>query len=392
VTDDHRYRAPAGVKQLGRIALFVGAAGVALAVLGAFTDARLFYHAWLLGFMLCLGITLGSLALLMVQHLTGGYWGLVIRHVAEAAARTLPFVLLLFVPLLFGLGDLYVWSRPEVMAADPLLQKKALYLNVPFFLARAAFYFACWMALSFFLNRWSRQAEETGDAAVLGRLRRLSAGGILIYGVTITFAAFDWLMSLEPHWFSSIFGMLTMAGQGLSGIAFSIVVVALLSRYEPFSELLTRKVMLDLGNLMLAFVMLWAYMSFAQFLIIWSGNLPAEIPFYLNRLNGGWQWTALVLVVFHFAVPFVALLMRATKRVPVGLGILAAWVIAMRWVDLFWLIGPEAHHGRFAIHWLDVAAPIGIIGLWVAVFTRQLAARPVLPVREVEALLGEPEH
>jgi hypothetical protein len=389
MSDDLAYRVPARIQRIGRLALTVGAIGVAIAATGAFVNPRQFFFSWLVGYMLCLGISLGCLALLMMQYLTGGLWGIVIRRIVEAGARTLPLVVLFFVPLLFGLRELFPWARPEVMAADVVLQRKALYLNVPFFLARAAIYFACWLAFAWFLSAWAERVEATGDQTAQIRLRRLGAGGILVYGFTITFASIDWLMSLEPHWFSSIFGMLMMVGQGLGAISFSIVIVALLSREKALSLLLTRKVMLDLGNLMLAFTMLWAYMSFSQFLIIWSGNLPEEIPFYIDRLNHGWQWMALGLVVFHFAVPFVALLMRATKQVPRNLAILAGLVLFMRLVDLFWIVAPEGRRGQFGVHWMDLAAPIGMAGLWVAFFAWQFALRPMLPVRETTHVLAE---
>jgi hypothetical protein len=390
MTLDSLYRAPARVPQLGRLLLGLGAVGVVAAGIGAFTNPRQFYFSWLIGFMLCLGLGLGSMGLLMVQYLTGGLWGLVTRRVFEASLRTLPFLLLLFVPILFGMADLYPWSRPEVMRADRTLQQKALYLNVPFFVVRAAVYFACWLALAWVLQRWGRQADE-GDPTARDRLRRTSAGGIVLYGVTITFAAIDWVMSLEPHWFSSIFGLLFITGQGLSAISLSIVVVGLLSGERPFTALLTRKVMLDLGNLLLAFTMLWAYMSFSQFLIIWSANLPEEIPFFLHRLNGGWQWVAGVLVVFHFAVPFLALLMRATKRAPTRLAVLAGWMIVMRYVDLVWFVGPEAFEGHFGLHWTTIVLPAALVALWAAVFARGLSARPIVPVHEVEAALAEME-
>jgi hypothetical protein len=387
VDDDQLYRAPARVRQLGRFALVAGLIGLAAAAFGAFVNPRQFFFSWLLGYMLCLGVSLGCLGLLMVQYLTGGLWGLVVRRIVEAGARTLPLVLLLFVPLLFGLQELYPWAVPKVVAADGVLQKKALYLNVPFFLVRAAIYFTCWLGVAWLLSAWGRRAED-GDPRAQERLRRLGAGGILLYGFTITFASIDWVMSLEPRWFSSIFGLLMMAGQGLAGISFAIIVVALLSREKPMSMLLSRKLMLDLGNLMLAFTMLWAYMSFSQFLIIWAGNLPEEIPFYIHRLNGGWQWMALGLVIFHFAIPFLALLMRATKQVPRNLAILAGWVLFMRLVDLFWLIAPEGRGGQFGVHWLDIAAPAGMFGIWLAFFAWRFASRPILPVGDTEAVLA----
>lgn len=389
---DVLFPAPASVPRFARAALVVGAGGLVLSLAGGALNPRQFFYSWLIGFMLCLGLTLGSLALLMVQYLTGGLWGLVTRRTLEAGARTLPLLVLFFLPLLLGLKWLYPWTDSALVARDAALHAKSLYLNLPFFVVRTAVYFACWFGLGWFLDRWSRQWEDTGDPAVLQRIRRLSAGGILIYGFSITFASIDWLMSIEPHWFSSIFGMLMMTGQGLAGIAFAAIVIGVLAAEKPFAGLLTRKVMLDVGNLMLAFTMLWAYMSFSQFLIIWSGNLPEEIPFYVHRLNRGWEWVALGLVVFHFGVPFVALLMRATKRVPRNLAILAAWVIVMRAVDLFWIVAPEARGGQFGLHWLDLAAPAGMLGVWLWAFGWLFAARPILPVREAEAVLGEIER
>jgi hypothetical protein len=389
VNHDAPFPAPASVPRFARAALVAGVAGLVLSLAGGLANPPQFFHSWLIGFMLCLGLALGSLALLMVQFLTGGLWGLVTRRTLEAGARTLPLVLLFFLPLLAGLRTLYPWTDAALVARDEVLRAKALYLNLPFFLLRAAIYFASWLVLAWLLERWAARWEESGDPGVSGRMRRLSAGGILIYGFTITFASVDWLMSLEPHWYSSIFGMLMIVGQGLSAIAFAAVVIGIVASEKPFAGLLTRKVMLDVGNLMLAFVMLWAYMSFSQFLIIWSGNLPEEIPFYVHRLNRGWEWIGLALVVFHFAVPFVALLMRATKRVPRNLGILAALVVVMRAVDLFWIVAPEARNGQFGIHWLDVVAPLGMLGVWLFAFGWLFAARPILPVREAEAVLAE---
>jgi len=380
---DPAYRAPAGVARAGRLALVAGLVALALAVVGAYVDPRHFFHSYLLGYLLCLGVTLGGLALAMVSNLTGGLWAVATKRVFEAASRTLPALIILFVPILLGTGYLYPWSDQSVVASDELLQKKAAYLNLPFFYARAAIYFVVWGALAWALNAWSARYERTADQALLRRLRGLSAGGILLYVVTMTFAAFDWLMSLEPHWFSSIFGLLIVTGQGLSAIAFAILVTTRMAEQDVFRALLGRKVMLDVGNLMLAFTMLWAYLSFSQFLIIWSGNLPEEIAFYIHRLHGGWQGVGLALAVFHFAVPFLALLLRATKRAPTVLGAVAAWVLLMRLVDLFWFVGPQSSPEHFSLHWLDIVTPAGLAGLWFAVFAWQYRSRPVVPLAEI---------
>jgi hypothetical protein len=336
---------------------------------------------------------LGSLAIVMVPHLSGGAWGLVIRRVLESATRTMPLVALLFVPLLFGLASLYPWARPDVVAADVALQRKQAYLNVPFFIARTAIYFALWGGIAFFLNRWSLEQDRRGTVSDR-RFRLLSAPGLLIYGLTVTFMSVDWVMSLDPHWFSTIFGVLFMGGQALSAMAFAIAVLLVLAAYPPLSEIVAPSHFHDLGKLLLAFVMLWAYFAFSQFLIIWSGNLPEEIPWYIHRLHGGWRWVALLIVVGHFVLPFVLLLSRDLKRTGRTLAAVAGLVIVMRLVDLFWMIAPVSREGEFGLHWLDLAAPLGVGGLWLAFYIRQLGSRALLPVHDpyFEESLGHGRH
>lgn len=372
---------PPDLRRLQQRALLVGIAALALCGLGAIVSPAQFFHSYLMAYMLWLGMALGCLAIAMVHHLSGGAWGVVIRRILEAGTRTLPLMALLFIPLVFGIQSLYVWARPEAVAADEILQDKQIYLNVPFFLTRAAIYFFVWVGVSYFLNRWSLEQDRTA-VPFSRRLQLLSAAGLVLYGLTTTFAAFDWMMSLEPHWFSTIFGVLIMGGQGLSALALVIATAFLLSRRKPFSDVMTTAHFHDLGNLLLAFVMLWAYFAFSQFLIIWSGNLTEEIPWYLHRLQTGWQGIGALLVLFHFAVPFVLLLSRGNKKSAGTLAAVASGLIVMRLVDLFWLIGPEAHSHGFAVHWLDLLAPIGIGGLWIAVFARELDARPLLPLKD----------
>lgn len=379
--------------RLQQRALIVGLVGLAAGVIGAFMNADQFFRSWLIGFLFCLGLALGSLGLLMVQHLSGGQWGLVSRRVFEAATRTLPLVTLFFIPILFGMRPLFLWARPEAVQADRILQTKAPYLNVPFFIGRAVVYFALWLLCMFLLNKWS-DAQDRGEAAVTApemvRFRKVSAPGLLFLVLTVTFASIDWVMSLDPHWFSTIFGLLTVVGQGLSALAFTIAVLALIAPTGALAGRLTPRHFHDLGKLMLAFVMLWAYLSFSQFLIIWSGNLPEEIPWYVDRIRGGWGVVAVLLVLGHFALPFLLLLSRDLKRHSGMLAKVAIFVILMRLVDLIWLVAPTFSHAsadqgsRFEpmLHWMDVVIPVGLAGLWVFLFARQLRSRPLLPTND----------
>jgi hypothetical protein len=363
-------------------ALLVGVAALLLALVGAIFWPTAFFQAWLWSYMFFIGVPLGCLALLMLQYLTGGAWGLVIRRLTEAAARTLPLLAVLFVPIAVGIPWLYHWSHPEAVATDPVLQLKSLYLNIPAFLARAAVYFAGWMGLAFVLNRASLEVEATGSPRAYRKLRVASAFGLVFYAFSITFMSIDWIMSVDAHWFSTMFGLLFIAGQVLSALAFLIASIVLLSRWRPFAFAITPRHIHDIGKLMLALVMVWAYFTFSQFLIIWSGNLPEEIPWFLERLRGGWEYVGLALVVLHFAVPFALLLSRDLKRDLRKIAAVALLVIAMRFVDLFWLTAPSFHHGHFVLSPMDILVPIGIGGVWLAFLAREVARRPLLPLSD----------
>jgi hypothetical protein len=345
-----------------------------------------FFRSCLIAYLFWFGIAAGSLPLLMLHHLVGGTWGFVIRRALEAATRTLPLMLLLFLPILFGVHSLYEWSQPESVAHDPVLQAKHAYLNVPFFIVRAAMYFIAWLVWAFFLNRWSAEQDATGNPLLLRRFQLFSAAGIVVYSLTVTFASIDWGMSLEPHWFSTIYGMLFIVGQSLAALASVTAIAARLSDSPPVSDHVTPHVFQDLGNLLLAFVMLWAYISFSQYLIIWSGNLPEEIPWYLRRGTNGWQWVAAVLALFHFAVPFLVLLGRGNKRNKQLLTGVAVAVLLMRWVDIYWLIAPS-FGGGVRIHVFDVLLFAVIGGIWLYVFRGQLNSRPLLPLRDPSFVL-----
>jgi hypothetical protein len=373
------------ITRLRNIALTAGIVGLLLAAIGLFVAPEQFFRSYLWSFLFWFGIAMGSLPLLMLYHLVGGAWGFTIRRIIECGTRTLPIFALLFVPIVLGVPRLYEWSHAAVVAENDVLRQKQAYLNIPFWIIRAVFYFGIWLFYSYRLNRLSAIQDETGDARLMTRFQRLSAPGLAVYGLTITFAAFDWAMSLEPQWYSTIYGMLWMVSQALSGLAFAIAILALLSDQEPISRLSLPDNLHDLGNLLLALVMLWAYMSFAQLLIIWSGNLPEEISWYLSRLHNGWQWVAAALITFHFFVPFFLLLARLKKRRVHWIAAIATLVLVMRVVDMYWIITPAFYAERLTFHWLDIFALVGIGGVWLAIYARQLTAMPLLALHDPNA-------
>jgi hypothetical protein len=368
------------LEQYQRQFLLAGAAGAVVSLIGYFMNPTQFFQSYLMAYMFVLGLTLGSLALGMVHQLSGGAWGVVIRRQMGAASRVLPVLTVMFLPIVFGMSHLYEWTHADIVNADPVLKGKQLYLNTPFFLVRAAIYFAGWNTVSFLLNKWGLEQDQTGDPRYARRMQMLSGGGLLVYGLCITFASFDWLMSLEPHWFSTIYGVLILGGQGLSALAFLITALVWLARRPPLRDIVLPSHFHDLANLMLAFVMLWAYFSFSQYLIIWSGNLPEEIAWYLHRLQTGWRFVAVTLVIFHFMVPFLLLLSRTVKRAPDMIVKVALAILVARLVDLFWLIAPEFHHDGIFVSWMDVVLPATLISIWIGCFLWQLRGRALLPV------------
>jgi hypothetical protein len=379
---------PQRVGLVQRGALVAGVLGLALCGLGFATNPGAFYRAYLVAYLFWVGTGVGCLSLVMIHHLTGGMWGLVIRRILEAATRTLKFAPLFFLPILLGLPHIYPWADQARIAADEGLRKvmaeKALYLNAPFFAVRAGFYFMVWIGLAELLNKWSLQLDAGENLRISRRLRGLSGGGLIFMGLTITFASVDWAMSLDPSWFSTIYGILFMVGQALSALALVIVMLSLLARDEPFAGVVVPGTLHDLGKLLFAFVMLWTYVNLSQFIIVWSGNLPEEIPWYLHRLHGGWQFVAALIVAFHFVLPFFVLLSRDVKKNPALLANVAGLLFLLRFVDLYWLVGPELHHAGVGGMWMDAAAVVGVGGVWVWLFAWQLKNRPLLPIGEPE--------
>jgi len=359
-------------------ALLVGVVGALLLAFAGYRDPAQFFRSYLLGYVFWIGIPLGSLGLLMLHHLTGGGWGFVIRRLCEASTRTFLLMAVLFLPVVAGMASLYPWAQPE-WASEVHSGLKAAYLSRGFFLGRAVFYFAAWIFLGMMLSRWSLDEDNSHDPAAHGRMENLSAPGLLLYGFTSTFAVIDWVMSLEPHWFSTLFGMIFIVVQVLSAMAFSILVARRLADRQPLAGVALPSRFHDLGNLLFAFVMLWAYLSFCQFLLIWSGNLKEEIPWYMSRLQSPWVAVALFLIIFHFAVPFLVLLNRPIKRRKHALAAIAGALLLISMVDVYWLIVPAFFPKAPQVHPTDILALATIGGLWIWAFAGQLRGRPLVP-------------
>jgi hypothetical protein len=393
--------APPAIKAIGRRSLVIGAVASVIAVALAFSNPTVFFRGYLLSFMDWLGLCLGSMAILMIRHLTGGGWGMVIRRVLGAAMRTLPMLAALFLPLAFlGVPRLYPWAMPPEAIQNPTIREHlaknkfvtAGYLNSHGFFWRGVLYFVIWGLIVFLLSKWSAEQNKPPVRDNSNRFKAVSGPGLIIFAFTISFAAIDWVMSLDPSWISTIYGLLFVAGELLAGLCFAVVIERILYKYKPMSLLLRPDFVHDHGKFMLTFIMLWAYFSFSQWLIIWAGNLPEEITWYIRRLNGGWGYVGLFLALFHFAVPFVILLSRSFKRDVTKLVYLAAWLLFMRYVDLFWMIEPN-FSPTFSVTWADLVIPFAIGGLWLAYFCYNLTSLPLLPTYDVYAKqVLEPEH
>ena len=394
--------APPAIKTIGRRSLAIGAVASVIAVALAFTNPTVFFRGYLLSFMDWLGVCLGSMAILMIRHLTGGGWGMVIRRVLGAAMRTLPLLALLFIPLAVAvrLHLLYPWAMPLEGVQDPRIREHLAhnkfvtsgYLNWHGFILRGVVYFAIWGLLVYLLTRWSTAQDTPPVRDNSGRFKAVSGPGLIILAFTVSFAAIDWVMSLDPSWISTIYGLLFVAGELLAGLCFAVVIERILFKYKPMSLLLRPNFVHDHGKFMLTFIMVWAYFSFSQWIIIWSGNLPEEITWYIRRLNGGWGYVGIFLVLFHFAVPFVILLSRPFKRDVTKLVYLAAWLLFMRYVDLFWIVEPN-FSATFRVTWGDLVIPFAMGGLWLAYFCYNLSSLPLLPAYDVYAKqVLEPEH
>lgn len=363
---------PYPYERVRRTALMVGGVWLLLCIVGWIFQRDAFYRSYLVAWLFWLGVTLGAMGIVMLHHLLGGKWGVMVRRLGEHAAMTLPLLIVLFLPIALGMRSLFIWDRPEALAADAVLRHKHAWLNPQFFLGRAAGYAVIWLLMAWYLRAASLRHDRNGDRRIERRMHSVSAAGMVVYFLTMSLAAIDWLMSRDPRWFSTVFGFLVVTGQSISGICLLIVTFLLLAEHPPFKEFFSADVLNDLGNLLLTLVILWAYLAFVQLLVIWMGNKQDEIPWYVQRLNNGWQWIGLALVVLHFFVPFIVLLMRAAKRRgPIMLG-LCTGLLLLRAVDMFWMVAPSGDDPQprllHVLSWMDFVFPIGLGGLWVAMF------------------------
>jgi hypothetical protein len=382
------YPAPASVNRLQNGGFAIGGIALVVSALLLAKDPATFFRIYLMSYMLILGIALGSLGLLMLQHLTSGQWGVIIRRPLESATRTLPLLLVLFIPIwVFGMKYLYgAWLEPEHLAAEPLSKMQMSWLTQGGYRVRAIIYFMVWIGLALLFNYLSRQQDvHREDREIRRKLKFFAGPGIILYVFVMSFAAIDWVMSITPHWASTIYGFLFVAGQLISSMAMMVLIVVMLSRKGPLTGILSKRHLWQFGGFLFTFNMLWAYFSFSQLLIIWSGNLPEEISFYRSRLYGSWGAVAIVVLICHFFVPFFLLLSKDLKRNQNLLPKVAVWMIFMRLVDLYWLTQPEFMPGALAFPFridmiLPIALPIALLGIWLGFFAWNLKREPLLPL------------
>lgn len=364
-----------------RVAVIVGVVAAVLLGLGVFIDLSHFFQAYLVAFLFWLGISLGCLALLMVHMLVGGPWGFPIQRILAAGARTVPLMAVLFLPLLLGAEYLYIWTEPEIVQADELLRQKTAYLNLPFFTVRSLFYLVVWIVLVLLLTRASYRLDVTGEVRLARRAQRLSGPGLILLLLTVSFAAIDWSMSLEPYWYSSIYGLLIISGQVLGALSLAVALLVLLHDRPPLAGLLRPLLIGDLGKLLFAALLGWFYFALIQFLVVWSANLLEEVVWYLNRTTGGWQWVALALVALHFILPFVLFILHHDRWRVAPLARIALLLLAMQLLHTYWLVIPAFRPGELVVHWLDLVAPLAIGGLWLALFAHRLRQQRLVPYR-----------
>jgi hypothetical protein len=362
------------------MAFIVGLVGIVLCLIGWITPAPTrdaFYRAWLYAWFFFTGLSLGCMAWVMIHHLVGGGWGRAIQRMAEAGAMNLLLMAILFIPIIIGAKSQYPWANPDLVSKDFVLQHRAGFMSLGPWTIRYVIYFLAWIGLTFWMVRLQRSYDLAPNYRKVVVLRRISAAGLVIYVYGITFAGTDWIMSREPHWFSNVFGFILSVGQALTAINFLVICLTLLLQREPLKSYVTRGHYNDLGNLMFTTIILWAYMNLAQFLISWMGNVQDDVKYYRTRWTMAYAITAIVL---HFFLPFFLLLSKDLKRRPERLMKVAIFIFLVHLADIWFMVWPsnEPVVASFNRFWLNIAAPVGIGGLWIAVFLSQLSRRPLL--------------
>lgn len=362
--------------------LIAGLVALAISIVGAWFDPAQFFRAYLAAYLFYWGLGLGGMALVMLYQLTGGAWGYLIRRLLEAQMRTIPVLAILFAPIAFGVRYLYLWAQPDVVATDKHLQYQQFYLNPTFFWIRAGVCFVVWMAMAYLFSAWSWRQDRSGDTRLERRVLTFSGIGAVVYGVTVHFTAIDWGMSLQPEFPSTIWGPLFVAGQCLSALALAIVGLAWAARREPLRDLVSLKALNDLGSLLFALLVMWSYMVWFQFMIVWIANLPQDVVWYRPLERAGWKWVGLGLLIFHFAIPFFLLLIRAVKQRIEILASVAALILLMQLVYHYFQVMPLFHADGIGQHWIDFFTPIAVGGLWLAAFLYTWQHWPVLPMHD----------
>jgi hypothetical protein len=364
---------------IGAVCAVLGAA--LCAVLGA-SNPKQFFFSYLVSFLFFLSLAIGGLFFVLIQYASQGRWGIVVRRVGETVFTTLPLMAVLFVPLLFGMGYLYPWSVPDAAQHDALLRWKAPFLNVPFFLIRAAVYFACWSFIAVLYYRLSRGQDSTGDLSVSARLRRFAGPSIIVLALTQTFASVDWIVSLTPHWYSTMFGVYFFAGSFVGFIALLSVVAPAMRRAGLLEAIITPEHLHDIGKFLFAFTAFWAYIAFSQFLLIWYANLPEETIWFRARLEGSWKIVSMILMAGHFGIPFFYLMGRAVKRTGWTLAMGGAWILAMHFLDLYWQVMPTLHPDGVHPAVLDAAAFVTVGGCFAGAAGWLMRRQALVPVRD----------
>jgi hypothetical protein len=370
-------------RRLQRIALIIGVLATALCIVGAVFDPPQFFHAYLFAWLFIMGLSLGGLALVMIHRLTGGAWGFLIGRLNEAQMKTLPLVAALFVPVMIGLPFIYAWATPSAQAVDMHPSAWNRFLVPQYFGLRAVIYFVAWIALAVFMSGWSRRQDEAADVPTFWRAYKVSGFGLVVIGVTLHFAAIDWLMSLQPGFTSTIFGPLLFSSSLLSAFSLSVLLFCLISDRPVFDALVSSKVFNDLGSLMYTFLALWAYLAWFQFMLIWLADLPRGNIWYLIRWHGGWRWLAIYIIVVHFTLPFLLLLFRAVKQNRARLGSVSVIVFVGQLIFMYYQVMPNFVETNLLRHWMDILLPLGLGGLWIAAFLWLVALRPLVPVHDL---------
>ncbi len=362
--------------KLGIYALILGGVGLALSALGFIQNKDQFYHSYLVAFFFWLTIALGALFFNLLHHLTRANWSTAIRKFTEALMSPLPYMLILFLPILLGMHDLYHWSHQDAITTDHLLQKKAPYLNLTFFLIRAGFYFTVWTLLTYRLIKLSEKQDKQHNESLYAKMRKVSAPGMFVFAFTITFASVDWIMSLEPHWYSTIFGVYIFAGSFIAMLAFTIIMTGYMKKQGILSNEITIEHRHNLGKFLFAFTVFWAYIGFSQYLLIWYSNIPEETFWFLQRWEGSWKIVSIVLPIGHFAFPFLALIPRAAKRSFGWLIFMAIYMLIMQYIDIYWLVMPNYHKNDAVFGWVELSTFVGVGGIFVWLLWKKSPSGP----------------